>query len=82
MFSITGLGACQEVGRSAFVLDFGEKFLLDYGVKLYPRAWYLKQCHENGGYAPIGIQFYKLPDETIAYKYKDDEELPFEELFF
>ena len=54
----------------------------DYGVKLYPRAWYLKQCHENGGYAPIGIQFYKLPDEKIAYKYKDDEELPFEELFF
>lgn len=33
-FSITGHGACQEVGRSAFVLDFGEKFLLDYGVKL------------------------------------------------
>ena len=36
MYSITGLGACQEVGRSAFVLDFGEKFLLDYGVKLTP----------------------------------------------
>jgi putative mRNA 3-end processing factor len=33
-FSITGHGACQEVGRSAFVLDFGEKFLLDYGIKL------------------------------------------------
>jgi hypothetical protein len=36
MNSITGLGACQEVGRSAFLLDFGEKFLLDYGVKLTP----------------------------------------------
>jgi putative mRNA 3-end processing factor len=34
MYSLTGLGACQEVGRSAFVLDFGEKFLLDYGVKI------------------------------------------------
>ncbi|MEI7961492.1 MAG: MBL fold metallo-hydrolase [archaeon] len=33
-FSITGHGACQEVGRSAIVLDFGEKFLLDYGIKL------------------------------------------------
>ena len=33
-FSITGHGACQEVGRSAFVVDFGEKFLMDYGVKL------------------------------------------------
>jgi len=33
-FSITGYGACEEVGRSAFVLDFGEKFLLDYGIKL------------------------------------------------
>ncbi|MGI6589896.1 MAG: MBL fold metallo-hydrolase [Candidatus Iainarchaeum sp.] len=33
-FSVTGLGACGEVGRSAFILDFGEKFLLDYGVKL------------------------------------------------
>lgn len=36
MYSVTGLGACQEVGRSAFILDFGEKFLLDYGVKLTP----------------------------------------------
>jgi len=33
-YSVVGHGACQEVGRSAFVLDFGEKFLLDYGVKL------------------------------------------------
>ncbi len=36
VYSLTGLGACQEVGRSAFLLDFGEKFLLDYGVKLEP----------------------------------------------
>lgn len=33
-FSLTGHGACQEVGRSAIVLDFGEKFLLDFGIKL------------------------------------------------
>jgi putative mRNA 3-end processing factor len=36
MNSITGLGGCREVGRSAFLLDFGEKFLFDYGVKLNP----------------------------------------------
>ncbi|MDD4251127.1 MAG: MBL fold metallo-hydrolase [Candidatus ainarchaeum sp.] len=38
MYSITGLGACQEVGRSGFLLDFGEKFLLDYGLKLNPKG--------------------------------------------
>ncbi len=38
MYSLTGLGACQEVGRSAFILDFGEKFLLDYGLKLNPKG--------------------------------------------
>ena len=54
----------------------------DYGIKIYPRAWYLKQCHENGGHATSGIQFYKLSDGSVGYKYKDSEELPFEELFF
>ncbi len=38
MYSLNGLGACQEVGRSAFLLDFGEKFLLDYGLKLNPKG--------------------------------------------
>jgi len=33
---ITGLGGCQEVGRSSFLLDFGEKILFDNGVKLTP----------------------------------------------
>lgn len=33
---LTGLGGCQEVGRSSFLLDFGEKILLDNGVKLTP----------------------------------------------
>jgi putative mRNA 3-end processing factor len=36
MYSLRGLGACQEVGRSGFLLDFGEKFLLEYGLKLSP----------------------------------------------
>ena len=36
MNSLIGLGGCREVGRSAFLLDFGEKFLLDFGVKLNP----------------------------------------------
>ena len=31
---LTGLGGCQEVGRSSFLLDFGEKILFDSGVKL------------------------------------------------
>ena len=38
MYSIRGLGGCQEVGRSAFLLDFGEKFLLEYGLKLNPKG--------------------------------------------
>jgi hypothetical protein len=54
----------------------------EYGIKLYPRAWYLEQCNKAGGYAPSGIQFYKLPDGTIGYKFRDNEELPFEELHF
>ncbi len=32
--SFTGLGGCNEVGRSSFLLDFGEKILLDRGIKL------------------------------------------------
>ena len=34
--SVTGLGGCREGGRSSFVLDVGEKFLLDCGIKLSP----------------------------------------------
>lgn len=34
---LTGLGGCQEVGRSSFLLDFGEKILFDDGVKLTPK---------------------------------------------
>jgi putative mRNA 3-end processing factor len=37
MYQLTGIGGCQEVGRSAFVLAFGERFLLDYGIKLDPK---------------------------------------------
>lgn len=37
MVKIKFLGAAQEVGRSAFVVDAGEKILLDYGVKLTPK---------------------------------------------
>lgn len=33
---ITGLGGCKEVGRSSFLLDLGEKFLLECGIKLTP----------------------------------------------
>ena len=35
-FKITGLGACREVGRSSFLVDAGDKILLDRGVKLTP----------------------------------------------
>jgi len=34
--SFTALGGCNEVGRSSFLLDFGEKVVLDRGVKLSP----------------------------------------------
>ena len=34
--SFTALGGCKEVGRSSFLLDFGEKIVLDRGVKLGP----------------------------------------------
>ena len=36
MVRITFKGASQEVGRSAFLVDDGDKILLDYGVKLTP----------------------------------------------
>jgi len=32
--SFTALGGCKEVGRSSFLLDFGEKIVLDRGIKL------------------------------------------------
>ncbi len=32
------LGAAHEVGRSAFLVDSGDKILLDYGVKLTPKG--------------------------------------------
>lgn len=35
---ISFLGAAQEVGRSAFLVDCGDKILLDYGVKLTPKG--------------------------------------------
>lgn len=35
-FKLTGLGACREVGRSSFLLDVGDKILLDRGIKLTP----------------------------------------------
>jgi len=34
--SFTAQGGCNEVGRSSFLLDFGEKIVLDRGVKLTP----------------------------------------------
>ena len=48
MYNITGLGACREVGRSAFVLDFGDKFLLDYGMKIdFDAIKYPLEIREN-----------------------------------
>ena len=36
--SFTALGGCNEVGRSSFVVDSGEKFLLERGIKLLPQG--------------------------------------------
>ncbi|MDD3160133.1 MAG: MBL fold metallo-hydrolase [Candidatus ainarchaeum sp.] len=77
MYSIKGLGACEEVGRSGFVLDFGEKFLLDYGVKLEPnnlaypldvkenlKAAIISHAHlDHSGYLPY---FYKS-NECLSF---------------
>ena len=38
MVKITFKGASQEVGRSSFLIDDGDKILLDYGVKLTPKG--------------------------------------------
>ncbi len=38
MVKIKFLGAAGEVGRSAFLVDAGEKFLMDFGVKLHPKG--------------------------------------------
>ena len=38
MVRIKFKGASQEVGRSAFLVDDGDKILLDYGVKLNPKG--------------------------------------------
>jgi len=38
MVRLTFKGASQEVGRSAFLVDNGDKILLDYGVKLTPHG--------------------------------------------
>jgi len=35
--SILGLGGCEEVGRSSFLLDIGDKILLECGIKLTPK---------------------------------------------
>jgi len=35
-FKLIGLGACGEVGRSSFLIDVGDKILLDRGIKLTP----------------------------------------------
>lgn len=34
----TGFGACREVGRSSFLIDCGEKILLDRGLKISQNA--------------------------------------------
>ncbi len=34
--SFTALGGCNEVGRSSFLVDFGQKILLERGIKLLP----------------------------------------------
>src|SRR3989344_210337 len=60
------LGAGREVGRSGFILDAGEHFLLDYGIKLTPKhtefpldvktnikALILSHAHlDHSGYVP------------------------------
>ena len=44
-----------------------------YSVKVFPRAWYLKQCTEGRANE---IETYLLDDGTYVYKFRDGEELP------
>lgn len=50
----------------------------NYGVKLYPYAWYLKQQNEAGPYRDVSKEMdcYKLSGGVMAYKWKDGQELP------
>ncbi|MFA5763309.1 MAG: MBL fold metallo-hydrolase [archaeon] len=85
MYSLTGLGACEEVGRSAFVLDFGQKFLLDFGLKLSPtgieypleikeniRAAIISHAHlDHSGYLP----YFYTKSETLSFMTKSTLEI-------
>ena len=51
-----------------------------YGVKVYPYAWYLEQVSKNGASVNAQIETYKLPSGLIVYRYRDGEELPFEKV--
>lgn len=55
-----------------------------YGVKVYPYEWYLKQQHGAGPMVNVLKQMdrYRLPDGTVVYRWKDGEELPFEKVEF
>jgi hypothetical protein len=49
-----------------------------YGVKLYPYSWYVKQCTE-GTNVLKQMDRYRV-DGVVLYKFKDGEDLPFERL--
>ena len=53
-----------------------------YGVRVYPYAWYLDQQSKAGPYVDVLQQMdrYKLPDGTIVFKWSDGQDLPFEEI--
>lgn len=47
----------------------------DYGIKVYPEAWYRKRCTES--YNPLPhLDRYRLPDGTIVYREKDGQTIP------
>lgn len=53
-----------------------------YGVKVYPYAWYLRQQNEAGPHVDVlkKMDRYRLPDGTTVFKWKDGEVLPFERI--
>lgn len=50
----------------------------EFGIKVYPYAWYLQQIDKQGREFNRSIDWYRLPDGTLVCKPKDGNDLPFQ----
>jgi len=51
-----------------------------YAIKVYPYSWYLEQVKKCGQAVNMQIQNLRLSDDTVVFRYRDHEILPFEEV--